>query len=145
MLNWTDDWTNDGADTTESDPGKDLFAVLFLSFFLISVLLMMSASPKYNGVSPGVTSGGSVVINAPLARLVREEGVLYLKQSDKRWRVPEQMQILKEEVQLNQTGEGKHYLTIDAPGQLVGVSSTFQALLYLEQQQIPSTILVESE
>lgn len=83
----------------ETDPGKDLFALLFISFLLIGVVLWsgISASERRTPVHSN-TSGGSIVVERRyLAELIPCDGGICLRQAGRHFRLPSEARKVAQE------------------------------------------------
>jgi len=116
---------------TEMDPGKDLFALLFMSFFLISVLMLLAIGGA-NGKVPVNTSGtpadSTVVLDEGLlARIKVEDGGISLCQGESCWPLPEGVENIKREARLFSQGPGIESLIVEDPGDQVGAGTMLVA------------------
>lgn len=123
------DFINVGLEADEIDPGKDLFALLFLCFFLIMGVLLVyvnHASEKTVRVkSNSATSGQGIVIEKDkVAYLVLDDDRLYLLQGDKRFSLPEDARLIEKKVRFQ---KGKT-LIVASPGPEIAAPLLLQAV-----------------
>ncbi len=98
-----------------ADPGKDLFALLFLSFFLIATLLVLARFVGTEGVPVAAAEGGAGNAEAIPARLIEVENQLWILQGESQWLIPEEAQPVATEAQLLDVTGGPPRLLLEKP------------------------------
>lgn len=130
-----------GEENHGSDPGKDLFALLFFSFFLISALLLLAggSNPEAVGVNSAESKG--VKVEASHLALLDEGPVL--RQGKNSWRLPEEAEAASKQLLLTQNGAGEEVLIAESPSSrlpatqlLIGVQALNRAGVTLEFRSV---------
>lgn len=102
-----------------ADPGKDLFALLALTFLVICVLFMVAS--RTADTSLPVDSAGpsraerSVVSPSPAAMRSGEQGIEVV-QEDRRWKLPDEAAALARQAELLEAPGELPVLIVDLPG-----------------------------
>ena len=102
-----------------ADPGKDLFALLALTFLVICVLFM--AASRTSETSLPVDSAGPgraerPVVNPPPAAMRSTEQGIEVVQEDRLWKLPADAAALAREAALLETPGELPILIVDLPG-----------------------------
>ncbi len=125
---------------TEMDPGKDLFALLFMSFFLITVLMLFAVGRVNEQVPVNASSSPSssalVLGEELLAKIEVVDGKVEVCQGDKCWVLPDAAALLSSEAGLLERAGGEKVLVIEDPGNSVGAGTMLVAVKSLNDQGI---------
>ncbi len=124
----------------ENDPGKDLFALLFVSFLLIGSALgwSLSAGEKRTPLKTNAAGKGAVVAMRYLARLKPCGKAVCLIQAGRTYRLPEEASRVAREGLFPPGFEGKTLIVLPPPPELragdllLAVSALNQAGLRVE-------------
>ncbi len=121
-----------GAD--ETDPGKDLFALLFISFLILGTIVLsgVSQGEKRTPLKANAAGGKMIIEKKYLARLAPCGGTLCLEQAGKRFRLPDEAQRVAREA-LFPPESKERVLVILPPGPGVGAADLLTAVSALNQ------------
>lgn len=124
---------SDSGSQVEADPGKDLFALLFLSFLLICVVLLMAAQARISELElslnlPAVSRSAPPV---PAARLQKQEGRLLLRQASQSWRVPRDVAQVRQQARFRQKTGSVRLLPVVAPGEEISAGELIAVVAHL--------------
>ncbi len=104
-------WSANDPHVDEIDPGKDIFALLFLSFFLINAVIMICVShPGEQRVNVNAVSGNSlkIAVSSNIAQIRMVDKNLSILQGGTTYRIPNELNLLKT--------RGKFHESKDAQG-----------------------------
>jgi len=126
------------------DPGKDIFALLFLSFFLINavVLFCISDDQQKNNVPVNTTEKkkGKRIDQSFLATMLIQKNKICIYQKNKQYCLPEDIDnmIAKANFQKREveSGNSVNVLTIIDPGQSISAGSLLKAIEMLNKAKI---------
>ena len=107
----------DENDTSGADPGKDLFALLALTFLVITVLFMLAAQFAESPLPVETAARGAERAPAPPPAAMRggEAGVV-VAQDGRTWALPAQAAEIAREAVLHEAPGQPPVLIIDPPG-----------------------------
>ena len=102
-----------------ADPGKDLFALLALTFLVICVLFMVATRTSETSLpvdSAGPSRVERPVVNPPPAAMQGGEQGIEVVQEDRLWKLPAEAGALAREAELLETPGELPILIVDLPG-----------------------------
>lgn len=117
---------------TEMDPGKDLFALLFMSFFLIAVLMLISVGRSRGRVpinAAGPPRASTVVLDrALLGRMEPHGRGVELCQGRRCWLLPQQAAEAAAQARFLPRRGGGRLLIVKDPGNRIGAGTMLRAV-----------------
>ncbi len=142
MLSFTP-WDTGELQSDDADPGKDIFALLFLSFFLINAFILLCVSkPGEEAVAINTAGAGhSEKIDAALlGSLQVEADRVYLVQNEKRYLIPDDLKQFREEgnfltIRDDQDG-GRTAAILQDPGHSMTAGKLLQVVTALNNADI---------
>ena len=102
-----------------ADPGKDLFALLSLTFLVICILFMVASRTAENSLpvdSAGPSRVERPVVNPPPAAMQGGEQGIEIVQEGRHWKLPAEAAALASEAALLETPGELPILIVDLPG-----------------------------
>jgi len=136
-------WLSDDNNIDEIDPGKDIFALLFLSFFLInSVILICVSKQGENTVSLNTagTAGNKIIKSKHLARIIAKNGKICIIQNSKEFFLPNDIEKLRKnaifEMNNDKNGKRTNTLIIHDPGKSISAGEMLSAVQLLNNANI---------
>ena len=125
---------------TEMDPGKDLFALLFMSFFLIAILMLISVGSSHKRVVVNTSrppSSSTITLELDLlGRLISKGNGVELCQGSRCWLLPDQASALAREARFIRDLRGRRSLIVEDPGDRIGAGTMLAAVNSLNQHGI---------
>ncbi len=116
-------WSSDDFNTDDIDPGKDIFALLFLSFFLINAVVLLCVSKQGEqtvNVNSSAKGGDKAIESSMIANIDLTNGKACITQNDKTYTLPEDQKRFLEkarfETSLDKNGEENRLIIIRDPG-----------------------------
>ena len=120
---FANNWFGEDSHIDDIDPGKDIFALLFLSFFLINAVILICFSRQSDDsfrVNTSRQGNQKVMTASQLARLMIKNGKISIIQNKKTYAIPENLEQLKKDAlfktQRDNKGKKKNILTLNDPG-----------------------------
>ena len=129
------------SDTGENDPGKDIFALLFLSFFLINAVVLIcitkTSTPTLNLNAGG---NGKQVDASAIARIEFRDEKLYIVQNGVSYSLPEDFEKFEEtarfEIRKDRDGNETRTILIEDPGRSISAGQMLSAVKVLNDNRI---------
>jgi len=136
-------WFGEDNQVEEIDPGKDIFALLFLSFFLINavVLLCVSEQPHEN-VSVNTTGKGKgqKIEKAYVATIRYDNNQVCIIQNQTKYCLPDDMDRLLTEAMFktrnDASGKSIKLLTISDPGSSISAGKMLSVIQMLNHANV---------
>ena len=119
-------WFGEDNQVDDIDPGKDIFALLFLSFFLINAVVLFCVSEQTDEKVSVNTSGkgqGKSIEKSYLAAIKKQGNQLCIVQNKGVYCLPDDMNLFIEkalfETKTDQNGNQIKMITINDPGKSI--------------------------
>jgi len=140
-------WIGDEHHVDDIDPGKDIFALLFLSFFLINaVVLLCVSNQSHQSIqvkSNTKTSSGKTINTDMLAIVSNCNSKICITQKNRQFVLPDDINIMKKhalfEIHKDKKGKELSTLIIRDPGNTISAGQ----LLTLVQQLNDANLSVD--
>lgn len=110
---WSEDYSTD-----DIDPGKDIFALLFLSFFLINAVVLLCISKQGEqavNVNTASKGGGKIIESSLLAHIAIINGKVCVTQNSISYFLPKDLEHFRKEARFethNDEKGNKHFTII---------------------------------
>jgi len=137
------DWFGEDSSIDDIDPGKDIFALLFLSFFLINaVILICVSNQNEDSVRMNSSSQGKhkVIEASHLARIIIHNKKLSIIQNKKTYSIPDDIQQLSKEaffeMKKDKNGKNQKLLIINDPGKTLTAGEMLSVVNILNKNGI---------
>jgi hypothetical protein len=128
---------------TDIDPGKDIFALLFLSFFLINTIVLFCLSNQAGIATTISTEGegrGKPIDNSLIAHVGIQDKKAYLIQNRLRYLIPEDLHRLRKEDRLkiveDENGNKYPKLFVQDPGKSMTAGEILEVVQMLNREKI---------
>lgn len=126
----------------EADPGKDLFALLFLGFFLVSVMLMLVGQTVEKPVPVNSSAPKTVTTEPPVpAWLEKTEAGIMITQQAHDWLVTGDLTTLESQAKLTVKEDGRQVMSIVTPDETFTAVDLMSVIAALNQQGIGVALL----
>jgi hypothetical protein len=136
-------WFGEDNQVDEIDPGKDIFALLFLSFFLINAVVLLCVSEQSHENVSVNTSGkgqGKKIEQSCLATIKHNNNKLCIIQNQTTYYLPDDLPDLlskaKFETRLDNNGKSVKLITISDPGTSISAGSMLSVIQILNNANI---------
>ena len=130
-----------------ADPGKDLFALLALTFLVICVLFMVASRTTEHPTPVDTAAPSRVerpVVNPPPAVMRIGGNGIEVVQEGRSWNLPAQAGKVALEAQLREAPGEAPTLLVDPPGSDLNVNQLLQAIRMLNEVGVHVSFLVAS-
>ena len=136
-------WFAEDTQMDDIDPGKDIFALLFLSFFLINAVILFCVSEQGNQNVQVNTAGkgqGKMIEQSYLATIKKTNDKICIIQNQTTYILPQDVEILRKKGRFDKQKDkdGKHHstLTIHDPGNALTAGDMLDAIQILNNSNI---------
>ena len=137
-------WFGEDNNVDDIDPGKDIFALLFLSFFLINAVILICVSHQNEDTIHLNNNNGQgdkkVIDSSQLANIMINNGKLLITQNKKTYIIPDEIQHLNKEAffetKKDKNGKKKRLLIINDPGKSLTAGEVLSAVNILNKNGI---------
>ncbi|KPA14259.1 hypothetical protein MHK_005533 [Candidatus Magnetomorum sp. HK-1] len=136
-------WFAEDTQIDDIDPGKDIFALLFLSFFLINAVILFCVSEQGDQNVQVNTAGkgqGKMLEQSYLATIKKTNDKICIIQNQETYFLPQDVKILikqgKFDNQKDENGKACKTLTIHDPGNALSAGDMLDAIQILNNANI---------
>jgi len=136
-------WFGEDNNIDDIDPGKDIFALLFLSFFLINAVILICVSPQNEeSIHMNTNAKGTqkVIDSSRIANIMINNGKISITQNNKTYLLPDEMQQLNKEAffetHKDKNGKNQRLLIFNDPGKSLTAGEMLSAINILNKNGI---------
>jgi hypothetical protein len=140
---WSPEFSNDIQTTDDIDPGKDIFALLFLSFFLINAVLLFCISKQgeqTTNINTAGTGGKKTIQSSFLATIKRSGKKIVILQDNKAYSIPNDIHAFKTnahfDIRFDKKGNKHLTLFAEDPGKTMTAGEMLRVVQILNSEKI---------